>query len=173
MTDPYIVVFATGRCGTLYLSKVLQAAGLDCHHESLGKNGGVGWPMLTKVERLPPNARRILLIRNPVECVASLQTFSPMHWRNAGCYMKLPNERVHRAMTYWLTWNRRCSVFAQHVVKLCDLEKSDAAFGLTLPWGAVKRTTNHRQHKALTWADLEQAHKQTAAECREYWETLI
>lgn len=122
-----LLVTGTGRCGTMYVHRLLRKAGFDSVHEydryeRVGKDAVVSnWLAPTRYEkgdnRLPPAGPRycapdavLHLVRHPLKVMASLPAFSPSWFEYMSYYCGVkpvsgePNLR--RAMRFYVAWNR-------------------------------------------------------------------
>ena len=117
-----IMVVGCGRSGTLYMSKVFAAMGLDVKHEKLGKDGISSWfhsfgnrqKMLIQNQMKEDERIYIHLIRNPIAVINSMVRVSQLKRRRALQYFKdlCPDDTegiyddYSLAMFYWVFWNR-------------------------------------------------------------------
>jgi len=149
------LITGCARSGTGAIAKYLGAAGLDLGHElRLGADGIASW-FLARRDAIPPAGhatcprswdRVVHLVRNPLDCIASLSTLSPGAWRWIQQYVwiddhELPDEADGSApiaeMKYWLQWNRHAEARADERWRIEDCD--DHGLG---------RRINSRPHRA-------------------------
>lgn len=130
-----LIVTGTGRCGTGYVAAVLNEAGMACGHEwRFGPHGDEGgadmdssWMAAPYLEQ-HPEARRVLLWRDPTEVIESFlgirfferdtdwlrfqQTHTTGGWG-------MP---FQQACNHYAEWNRMALRSADAVVSLSDID---------------------------------------------------
>ena len=177
-----VFVLGTGRCGTMYLHRVCKQAQLDFPHESAGRHGGVGWGLVVAAAagQLPEGSLVLHQVREPLSCIASLTTFTDLHWRRLE-WMGFDFDDVPlvRAMKYYLAWNRFCEANSSLSYQVRDLKGErvqrifEEALETELPWSGVPTDTNSRRHGELTDTDMTQADPSLADEIQRYWLELV
>lgn len=173
-----------GRCGTTYISAYCRSAGLNIPHE--GSNAG-SVPLrnfnkmrygdscghLAAAPHLLVGHRVVHVVRHPLKCVASLTTCGEKSFAwGREQYKHLPDfdvvaqfwvgEKVARAATHYVFWNRLCEAVAATRFKI---EEADSVLPLILAehgWSnkvsaarAPSKKTNTRKHKNFTVSDFE------------------
>lgn len=108
-----ILITGTGRSGTGYMAKVMQAAGYDVQHERYGEDGTSDWHAIGwKWTKLAPFDTIIHVLRNPIHVLRSFQAIRPDSWgymANALYDECPPMHPACGALWYWLQWNRAAS----------------------------------------------------------------
>ena len=149
---------STGRTATRYLTACLRASGLDIQHEKLGKDGGIGWPLLSECLAGRCKGARVHLIYRPaVDCMGALHRFSmPMwsgnyhpRWKRGKVRHYYPDFDTGKLvdlrlfMRYWLYINSHALDYADTVLSF-ELLKTDEGkktleeyYGRPVYWGAV------------------------------------
>jgi hypothetical protein len=158
------LITGTGRCGTLYAARYLQAKGLDIRHEKMGKDGTVNWWLACSWELAPvPIFDKVLhIVREPLATISSLTTCLEQHeiWKHI-----IPNTPVYetdpvllRCMKHWLYWNLNAEAIADQTLRIEDwsMETMGEFFGITGPEPEVPKDTHtwKGRFKAHTWDDL-------------------
>jgi hypothetical protein len=178
---PFVVVLGSGRSGTTYLHKLLQAAGLQCLHESLGPDGGVGLIPPKRYPRLTthPDLRLCEVIRSPLPCISSLLSFTPYHWQKCESWgFTFPDDPVTRCMQYYITWHNLCAKYTDKMFSLNQLQvpyyqrQFELFIGTKCDW-TLPRNINTRKHPSLTWEDLFSTDPQLAQELKTFASTPI
>ena len=103
-----VLVTGCGRSGTLYMTNVLQAMGLNVGHETDGPDGTVDWHAAAwPEERTAHYDVKLHLVRHPLDVFASLKDIKSTSWRYiesfAGHAPGLGGWA--RCMSHWLRWN--------------------------------------------------------------------
>lgn len=151
-TDLPLLVIGTGRCGTTWLAKSLQAAGFDIGHETVRSQGTVSlffavdsdwhpwypWEALSS-RRAHIGERRsdfkfnttIQIVRHPLKCAPSMQGFFRQltygYWYEHGVTTLDPKERVkpivYRDLRNWIDVVMYCFNQAEKTYTLEELSK--------------------------------------------------
>jgi len=122
---PRFLGLCTGRCGSRYLTRLLNDAGVPTLHErntpdlsQWAGNGAVGevnGHFVTQMDPWP-EARVWHFARHPQPFVSSLMKFG--FWKmNAPAihpYLRRTGDRVADSFRYWVDWNRRILDAVQH-----------------------------------------------------------
>jgi len=171
-----LLIVGCGRSGTMYTARLLNSFGLDIGHERIGPDGAIGWALAGSVpfrnhrgEMPDPRAYEwgtiLHQVRNPLDAIASMMT----HHRRVFEYMERElaleplGPRLRRAARAWLAWNRHCEQLAAWTYPIEEIrpdswhtDKLAAKVGVKVPrtWLDLPQTLNHREHRAITWADL-------------------
>ena len=167
---------ATGypRSGTGYTSALLQSAGVNAGHETVGTDGVVSWlhigkgvvPWLDEEVMAIKYDKVMHIVRDPLEVIASAQTLSDASFdymfANLGDHPG--GERSLRwYMWSWLKWNDLIEATTNRIFRVEDLRPGTKALGsfLALTGGKEPKefppyNVNSRVHKPVTWHDLEQ-----------------
>lgn len=148
-----ILVTGCPRSGTTFLAEHLRRGGLDIGHERAGGDGAVCWcwavdrPEYPRgVPRPPPEGfgLRILLVRDPRDCIASMTTLMPETWRWLAAVIRLDlrADVFDRACRVWVQWNRLCAELCETTLRVEDIRS-------TVPH------LNRREHRPpATWEEL-------------------
>ena len=124
-SSPKICVIGTGRSGTGHFTAVAADLGMDIGHETEGKDGISSWCLVSKLPYSPygpahpdinwDNHLVGMQIRNPLQTIASLETFNKSSWAfilddaqdrvNQKWWKKASMRK--KAMWHWLDWNQR------------------------------------------------------------------
>lgn len=170
-----ILVTGCARSGTTYMTKVLRAAGLDVLHEAHGADGTVSWTMAVTAHHTPwgPSYKEgdfkhiFHQVRHPLLTIASVMKTEPKEsWdfiRKHVPQIKPTDNKLVKAVKYWIYWNRLAEEKAEMTYRIEDLEyvldEIGAVIGYSLPLEAVdgiSKTTNHRgdYEHVYTWSEL-------------------
>jgi len=166
-----ICVTGTGRCGTGFVSAWLRSAGLDVGHERLGRDGISAADMtlwlsagargrIGAVDRSVRFRHRVHLVREPLGCVASLQTAQAGSWRFVCRHTptRIESPLLRRCVEHWIHWNRLAEAVSDVTVQV---ERWEAWAGeqLGLPPQSVEPTVNSRRgrYRPVGRADLARA----------------
>ena len=153
-----VTILGCSRSGTLFVSLLYKAIGVDVGHEKARKEGMVGWPTVLPVHlEQYPEAERLLLVRNPLNVVVSTLTHRKIMWENLATHIgKLPKTPLLRSMEYWTRWNNMCKPLCTGVVHVESLGPGSEEWKMLLravgkaqdtPFPANIRTnTNTRSH---------------------------
>ncbi len=151
-------IIGTGRCGTTFMCREAQKAGLRIGHDKLGQDGvsGLAWcdpdPKRCKTDTLPLGSYRLTvhLVRHPLPCIASIAYTGMLvnFWEWIRQRLELPADPLLRAMRYWLEWNLRCEPLADSRIRIEDM-------------GGKPMLA--RDHKAVSWNELYGADRQMAS----------
>lgn len=159
MSEPtkQLLVIGTGRCGTKYVSRLLQSAGLDVGHEKLGEDGIAAWRWaMPHVRKSHAFFRLVHVVREPLACIASLQTIQGGSWRWIIKHSPVQPSMsgTKRAMWHWWHWNLLCQAQASATVRLEDLPLlAEDVFGVSVA-ADTPTNINARRHGPVTWDDL-------------------
>ena len=171
--SPFYAVLSTGRCGTVYLSKVLRASGLDIAWEAWGRDGGIGWPLVAGNFEPSENVKILHQTREAKACISSFQSFTPRFWsRIRAMGLELTGDRIVDCMRYYLDWNRRIAQYTDKVFFIESLifprvqARLEAEFARPLRWEAAKSSSNRRDYRLYTWEELIRIDPQLATECK-------
>lgn len=180
--DLFVLILGTGRSGTTYIHQVLHESGLDFQHENLGKDGGIGFNLVWYLEQnhiCPKNIKILHIIREPLSCIGSITTFTKKHWDK---HKKRKEEfqydyenKIRRAMQYYLHWNKRCYKLSHCTFRLEeDLYKTylNKIFRKDFKWENQPEDTNTRKHQDLSWEDLRSTDVELTEEIQEFYRTL-
>ena len=120
-----ILVTGCGRSGTGYMAALLTAAGCPVGHEKDGPNGQVSWRLgASNREELAAWSPVVHLVRQPLRCISSCQTFQENTWKwieTVAPEIPFSDPLPVRCMKYWLHWNLRAGKVADFRVRLEDL----------------------------------------------------
>lgn len=120
MKGPRFIGLCTGRCGSRYLAKLLNAAGIPTFHEkndNLRKWGGpkqlgeISGHFVSQMERDPwPDAQVWHFTRHPQPFVTSLVKFGfwSLHAPSIHPFLRRTGDIYADSFLYWVDWNRRC-----------------------------------------------------------------
>jgi hypothetical protein len=116
-TKKRLLVTGCGRSGTKYIARILQRAGLDIGHETMGEHGISSWYMTVNAVSAPFGDGRagyvfentLHQIRHPLAVIDSLVA-SPLKkesWDFICRYMPISMDEplLTRCAKYWLHWN--------------------------------------------------------------------
>ena len=172
-----LLVIGCPRSGTLYTAEFLRALGVRVKHESLGRDGSVGWLYAVQPPGESEDYGRVWhVVRDPLRTISSLALFTRTLWRVIGHWVKLPRHPLRRRMAFWIEWNRLAERRADWRFRVEDLRAGRRAFAEALarlgipkatPAPAVARDTNTRPHPVVTWADLDAASPALARQVRD------
>lgn len=188
MNTTKIMITGTGRCGTRLLYDTLRGLGLDLglHERSIGKHGGglnFGWNRFVTSTRFAPEGyTQICVVRDPLNCIASLTTAAngkgPYNKANEFFKVELQSGKsaLHRAMIFYYYVNKYLyNINSDMLFRIEDLNKlktqehlCELLPGITpanLKLELAKYGTNHntRKHGKYTWVDLEEQDDALAA----------
>ncbi|MCA8991917.1 MAG: hypothetical protein KDA88_08055 [Planctomycetaceae bacterium] len=116
-----LYIIGCGRSGTKYTTAVLRELGLDVGHESLEKDGEIGWKGLIKIldSRVSTEGLTILhQVRNPLETISSLRTHTKGLLKNVSRHFPTKSRlntaegKLWRCMEYWYHWNLLAEQYA-------------------------------------------------------------
>ena len=121
-----LIISGTGRCGTLYTVELLQRLGVRAGHESKDHSKFevvVGYHNILRAGR---DDTIWMLIREPLECIASLShpsVFRDHQWAEitSNCMASGSKYGTHMAMKYWLFWTVQCEAIAEKVIRIEDM----------------------------------------------------
>lgn len=170
------LITGCGRSGTVYISKVLNQAGLDVGHEKLGRDGAVSPLWLVSDRRYPAYHQQgsrpefdIILhqVRHPLGAIASLTTTAPKSWKWLLKHVPIdPRSHVlQMSAEFWLHWNIKAEDAAVYTYRIENLEWSwEKIKELTGARGCygdavagVPENVNARSHINVTWDMIEDA----------------
>ncbi len=146
--NPLFIITGTGRCGTVYLAKVLTAIGISCGHEMIfnpdmqRKNSSISSKLGLHTECLlaessymaapflKDNKSNIIhLVRNPLKVVLSF--YNNNYFSNGNDSLKWENfikshlpeindikGRMNRCCYYVIQWNRMIEPYAHRRIRL-------------------------------------------------------
>jgi len=112
-----VVLIGCGRSGTTFMTDVLKKNGYKVGHECLGQDGGCGWKLLEKhnVDLWEGDCDNVIhIVRNPLDCIASMQTHVQSLFDTLSVNLGTINEnkkikdKVHLASKVWLDVNKYC-----------------------------------------------------------------
>ena len=174
-----LLILACPTSGTKYTSEYLHALGADIGHETLGRNGAIGWQY---VADKPYNPRRVQRdgvdwaaalhqVRHPLNVIASMATHEPamLDWMARECG-GLPDGSLIRRMLIWVMWNERAEKLASNFYRVEDLWphgpaetmlRSYLELSHKTPRQLPFRSENSRIHETLTWNDLDNTDRRT------------
>ena len=174
--DTRLCVLACSRSGTLYGAVFLNRTfGIDVRHERVGKNGGIGWPMM---DRDPADFDLVLhQVRHPLFVFRSLGTHDKSLWRRVARHVGPlpPGKTLQRYMHYWVNWNLMAESRASFTYRLADLKAGtevvrliSEAVGLPakdVSMGRMNRRNGRRgfMRRMPTWAQLFRADEELAS----------
>lgn len=142
---PRAVVVGTGRSGTGYMTHVLLANGVNAGHEGWfnpllwgaevereqkpGLDVDVSWMALPYIESGEWSGPVLHVVRNPVDCIRSLEwtehvthpdsPFSAFARENFEFWDEW--SPLEAAVEFYVDWNERCAVVADHTLRLEDV----------------------------------------------------
>ena len=124
-----ILVTGHPRSGTGYCAKLLQHNGLDVPHEQIGGMGTSNWQFAVDSKNIPFSfdgiqpiqcnfIHRIQIVRNPVDCIASVfyTEHGSEYFRDS--YLMLTGNKMERAVRSVITWNTMHKDRADLIFKL-------------------------------------------------------
>jgi len=164
----YLLITGCGRSGTCYISNIIQTLGLDIKHENAGRNGRVDWHYASKLKEVYKKYDMVFhQVRHPLEVISSMQT------TNSWKYIKITIPEITEAslikkcMLYWYYWNQLVEPYAKFQYQLeqikkpnifnkfCELLNVEVDFNVFDKVEKNIRNFNKRNHKNLTWKNLE------------------
>ena len=168
------LITGCGRSGTMYMAKVLQSAGLDVGHETLGTDGVVSsiwavaddwYPSYHQQRKRPAFDVVLHQVREPLATIGSLTTAQPGSWRWNARHVPIrvgEDSVLQMAAKYWYWWNLIAGAGAQYRYRIEDLAQEWQPIQQVLGFqGALDRSlsrrTNSRPHKRVTWDEVERA----------------
>lgn len=131
-----LIVTGTGRCGTRYVSQVIQKAGLYCgHEERFSHHGEVtgstlerdsSW-MAAPYMHEHREAHRVLIWREPEQVIASFMGIGfftqPSLYRSFhGRFIQPMGDAFQQACTHYVMWNHMAMQHADLIMKVTDLK---------------------------------------------------
>jgi len=162
-----LLVTGTGRCGTAYLARYLQACGLDVGHEVLRRDGIVGWDLavgrtcVSRCRPIPDFDLIIHVVRDPRATIASWQTCRRSSWDFvcANSPTQRDAEPVRRGMQHWFWWNVLAEAVADLTIRIEDFDHADLCrtLGIESPPPDIPTHVNSRRHRDLSAVELESA----------------
>lgn len=169
----------TGCCysGTEYMSKFLQASGLDVEHEYMNSEGCVSWLMASRIKSTPWGPLSINYkfdhvfhqVRSPIKVIQSVYNFFPVDlWPwiyDVVPEIKRTDPLLVRSVKYWYYWNLLCEDVAEWRFRIedFDVQYEEMAERLGLQFddmvlGLIDKGTNKKDGKIeqVTWEMLKQ-----------------
>lgn len=140
-----ILVTGCPRSGTVYYASWLRSLGYDFKHEGVGETGCVSWMFAVDDDAYPykHETRRsdhefdeiVHLVRNPIDCIASLITMGPKAWMFIDRHVGIDDRWGHigRAASAWLRWNQLCEEQADTRIRIEDVPYDPAILSNTRP----------------------------------------
>lgn len=131
-----LLITGCGRSGTMWMSRVLQAQGLDVGHEKMGRDGIASWCLAAGDDiRLPdwhepvaidPGERwlRIHQVRHPLDVIASWAFTVPddvTAWALHQASSLVSGHKIRDAMNYWCEWNALAATRAALTIRVEDI----------------------------------------------------
>lgn len=176
-----VLIIGCGRSGTRYTAKLLQAMKKDVGHEILGKYGLACWWVTPpnwhdyprpstfwgdKKDLTPEDIAHLNIVhqvRNPVDVIASCQTFVTATWEYIANFIKIDMGRseIYRGMQYWIEWNKLAEMETDCKIRVEDL--TEAGEKHKIP--ADVNTRKHR-YDPITYHNLIQEDNSLAAAIR-------
>jgi len=170
------LITGCGRSGTVYMSKVLNRAGLRVGHERAGEDGAVSpiwvvggkhYPRYHQQGQRPEFDLVLHQVRHPLQAIASLTTTMPSSWKWLAKHVPicLEDHVVQLAAEFWLYWNLLAQGASEYMYRIEDLEQAWPRIrqltGAKGPYGdaveGIPKDTNKRSHRVLTWHEIESA----------------
>lgn len=176
-----VIVTGTGRCGTGYVSTVLNQAGIPATHEGVFNPEGDGWEW-QRVEcswMAAPHLSHfdgyvVHLVRHPLAVVNSfvgIEFFTNSAHEPYLDYVidhleDLSSDPVEAAMRFYVIWNRMIEPYADQFVRIEETGPAEFAQiahktgshhspnDMVKPVESVPTDYNSRPRAELTWADL-------------------
>lgn len=150
-----LLVVGTGRCGTTWLSRTLERAGVDAPHECVGGQGSVSclfyadhrWYPFTPWTKVASGRGRtahvgerfgdftfrhvVHLVRHPLDCEASIRGMlitMAFHWARDCGVLTVPwdlEPKIVRNFYYWRDVVRRCEAVAGQTIRVSCAADAD------------------------------------------------
>lgn len=177
-----ILITGCGRSGTVYMSKLLLALGLDVQHEEeIGKDGVVSWLMATKSDKIlnsnypkfsDYNFNIILhQVREPLKTISSCQVLQKYIWDFTKSFIPINDEDtlILKCMKYYYYWNLIAEKNAIWTFKIENLKEELELFCKKIQHTELYNkksleiienfpidvNTRRGSFKPLTWEELE------------------
>lgn len=132
--DPAFIVAGTGRCGTVYVTNLLNALGASCRHEyfygpegynkRIGVKGDVSWLAVPFLEKYQGTV--LHLVRHPLRVINALISAKALdnsrlenrYVRFLNTYFPLTGNQLEDAIRYYVEWNRKIENYAKLRIRL-------------------------------------------------------
>ena len=172
-----LLITGCGRSGTQYIAALLRENGLIIEHEydKEGIDGITSWILAVSDDHPPFGPSRnefqfdtiIHQVRNPLDVIASVQTFTPESWEYIKKHIPIHenDSLLVCAMKYWYYWNILAEQGSQFTYRIEDIDSAlprilDVAHaGIFHPESLqnVPKNINTREHGIITLDDLKTA----------------
>ena len=122
-----------GRSGTKFTTHLIQdVLGLTCLHEVRRSRAqiDVSWKLAVDPQ-VTQNFRYVLhQVRQPLQCIASLQTFAWHIHHRKGRFATIPDIHprktpIHNSIVYWYHWNQLCESMSVYRYQIEALDAGD------------------------------------------------
>ncbi len=125
---PFLVT-GCARSGTHFMAAFLKENGLKMGHEATDADGAVAWLAASEKYCRDRNAhfgKKLHLIRNPANALASLVTINKRAWDYIVKYSPecQDKDKVVASAKYWLAWNRLAQENAVATIRIEDFEET-------------------------------------------------
>ncbi len=180
---PEYLLLITGcaRCGTTYISQVLNKCGLDVPHEKMGAHGTVNWIMAVPADYTPmaydfryccaPGLNHYRFqhifhqVRDPLKSISSIAVDLDPIWDFVGGYIQevdMAHPTIINAARYWYYWNLKAEKIAEWTYRIEDIDHVWKEFcrrlGYPLDKSNLKRvqrnTNSGKVSHRVTWKAL-------------------
>jgi hypothetical protein len=167
------LITGCGRSGTSYISNLLTSLGLDIGHETMGKDGIASWLLAVNTDLVPwgPPPKLFTFktvihqIRNPLDTISSLQTFSDIAWQFICNHIPASHDEplLLKCAKYWHYWNLSTERVAQWSYRIEDINEvfDELCFRVGVPAnrGILRITptdvnTRKQQYRKVSWKDI-------------------
>lgn len=168
----------TGCCysGTEYITKFLQASGIDVEHEYMNSQGCISWLMTARLKSTPWGPLSLNYkfdhifhqVRNPLKVIQSVLNFCPIDIWPWLCdvipEIKRSDSLIVRSAKYWYYWNILAESQAEWTYRIEDFDTQYVEMGekLGLEFNektlqSISKNTNKKSKpkELLTWKALE------------------
>ena len=190
------LIIRTGRCGTGYAAKFLQACDIDCRHEKMGGSWLSSWhsaSMLlpygpfklkdcTEAVDIEPVEKVIHLYRHPIEVCSSWVVCKPRAFEYSRFCLnghtgnkedwEAEEKRIEWAMYHYLHWNRLCERFGGDKVVIENLGKYFGEnMGITPP-KRVERVNSYQEklgYKRFSTRDFARVNRKLWLQCSDLY----
>lgn len=164
-----VLITGCGRSGTVYIATCLNLVGIGVGHEQMGPRGAVSGAWCAPEPPYPHYHERgerpefdviAHQVREPLATIGSITTSLEQSWKFMARWIPISMDWpvLKRAVHAWYHWNQMALDQAAWGWRIEDLPWESV---LTLfnheyvPLPQVSKTTNHRDHVEVTWADVE------------------